>query len=167
MLSGPVVRAGPDPALPAWSLGHSEMPTLLVPFQTMWSFFLGYFSIRILPKFNFQMEMLVFLLTSPLLYTIIMKGNKKGHYYYFHLTPKRIVTLNQRLKGLFPYVTRIPAKTTPSPKTPPGTGKKHVLWSPGLSLKALTVHSPCQLIGAYSLLSTRMVVFFLIFSTIF
>ena len=50
--------------------------------------------------------MLVFLLTSPLLYTIIMKGNKKGHYYYFHLTPKRIVTLNQRLKGLFPYVTR-------------------------------------------------------------
>uniref|UniRef100_UPI004038567A microtubule-associated protein tau isoform X10 n=1 Tax=Callospermophilus lateralis TaxID=76772 RepID=UPI004038567A len=27
--------------------------------------------------------------------------------------------------------TRIPAKTTPSPKTPPGTGKKNVLWSPG------------------------------------
>ncbi|XP_047403051.1 microtubule-associated protein tau isoform X2 [Sciurus carolinensis] len=27
--------------------------------------------------------------------------------------------------------TRIPAKTTPSPKTPPGTGKKNVLLSPG------------------------------------
>lgn len=26
--------------------------------------------------------------------------------------------------------TRIPAKTTPSPKTPPGSGKKGVLWHP-------------------------------------
>lgn len=92
-------------------LGHSEMPTFLASFPTRMftlSLFLGYFSIGILPKFNFQMKMLVLLLTSPFLYTVIMKGNKRGHYHYFHWTLKRTVTqFTQRLKGLFPVVLRL------------------------------------------------------------
>lgn len=49
--------------------------------------------------------MFIFLLKSPFLQTVTVKGNKIGHYDHFHLIPKRTVTqLIKKAVDLFPMI---------------------------------------------------------------